>query len=206
MAPRASQDRPKSPRQSLRQAFSTDQVAPRSLEEASSIDFVDRSGSKRAPKDDFGRSWVDFGSPRGSILVILRWLSARVGRLARRRGDVRKTYKNLCKTIGFYRFFACPLLRARRENRPKIVPNALLDRVACQIAFESRFFRARCLKMVPRALSGASLDALERLLGRSWALLGRSWALLGRSWDALGPLLLRSWAALGRSWVRLDRP
>ena len=119
---RASQDRPKSPRQSLRQAFSTDQVAPRSLEEDCSIDFVDRSGSKTLPKCDFGCSWVDFGSPRGSILVILQWLSARVGRLARRRGDMRKTCKNPCKTTGFYSFFTSPLLRARRENRTKIVP------------------------------------------------------------------------------------
>ena len=119
---RAIQDRPKSPRQSLRQAFSTDQVAPRSLEEVSSIDFVDRSGSKRAPKDDFGRSWVDFGSPRGSILVILRWISARMGRLARRRGDLRKTYKNLWFLVkmaspGRYKFFE--KINRKRHSSPK---------------------------------------------------------------------------------------
>ena len=53
-------------------------------------------------------------------------------------------------------------------------------------------FELRSLKTVSRELSGASLGALERLLGRSWALLGRSWTLLGRSWGALG----RSWDAL----------
>ena len=34
------------------------------------------------------------------------------------------------KTSSFYRFFVRSLLRARRENRPKIIPIALLDRVA----------------------------------------------------------------------------
>ena len=140
--PRSTQDRPKSPRQSLRQAFSTDQVAPRSLEEGSSIDLAARSCSKSAPKNDFGRTWVDLGSPRGSILAIFRLLSDRVGRLARTRADMRKTCKNLCKTIGFDSFFTRPLLRARRENQTKIVPNALLDRVARRITFESRFLRA----------------------------------------------------------------
>ena len=131
-----------------------------------------RSGSKSAPKNDFGRTWVDLGSPRGSILAIFRLLSDRVGRLARTRADMRKTCKNLCKTIGFDSFFTRPLLRARRENQTKIVPNALLDRVALQ-------------------------NASERL---SWALLGRSWALLGRSWGALGGsrgALGCSWGALG---------
>ena len=51
---RASQDRPKSPRQSLRQALATDQVDPRALEQASSTDFVDRNGSKIARKSNFG--------------------------------------------------------------------------------------------------------------------------------------------------------
>ena len=46
--------------------------------------------------------------------------------------------------------------------------------------------------MESRGVSGASLGALERLLGRPWTLLGRSWTLLGRSWGALG----RSWDAL----------
>ena len=66
-------------------------------------------------------------------------------------------------------------------------------------------FELRSLKMVPQGLSGASLGALEWLLGRSWALLQRSWALLGRSWGALGALLRRSWGALGRSWALLGR-
>ena len=68
------------------------------------------------------------------------------------------------------------------------------------------FFELGNLKMGPRGLSGASLSALERLLGRSWALLGRSLALLRSSWDLLGALLGRSLAALGRSWALLEPP
>ena len=64
-------------------------------------------------------------------------------------------------------------------------------------------FELRSLRMVPGGLTGASLGALERLLGRSWALLGRSWALLGRSWGALCALLERSWALLGGTWDAL---
>ena len=54
MEPRACQDRPKSPRQSLRQVFSIDQVDQRSLEQVSSTELVARYGSKRVPKSDFG--------------------------------------------------------------------------------------------------------------------------------------------------------
>ena len=86
--------RPKSPRQTLRQAPASDQVDSGSLERASSTDLVDRSGSKRAPKSDLGRCWGDFGSPRGSISVFFRCFSARAFRLARRRRDIRKTYRN----------------------------------------------------------------------------------------------------------------
>ena len=60
--------------------------------------------------------------------------------------------------------------------------------------------------MMPGSLSWACPDALERLLGRFWALLGRSWALLGGSWGALGVLLGRSWALLGGSWALLGAP
>ena len=56
--------------------------------------------------------------------------------------------------------------------------------------------------MESRGVSGASLGALERLLGRSWALLGALGALLGRSWALLGALG-RSWAAPG---TRLEAP
>ena len=115
-------------------------------------------------------------------------------------GDLREddaTSAKPTKTIGFYRFFACPRLRAQRETRPKIVPNALLDRVARLIAFERVFFRtSEPLSSAPRALWGVfgrSWDTLGTLLGRTWALLGRSWALLGRSWALLGC----SWAGLG---------
>ena len=72
--------------------------------------------------------------------------------------------------------------------------------------------------MVLRGPSGASWGALERLLGRSWALLGRawgalgsSWGYLGRSWGAFGTLLGALWrhlerscGALGRFWTFLD--
>ena len=74
--------------------------------------------------------------------------------------------------------------------------------------------------MKSRGVSGASLGALERLLGRSWAVLGALGALLGRSWALLGrserdkkrkkhgflpPLLLlgRFWPCLGASWPHL---
>ena len=46
-----------------RQAFSIDHVDQRSLDEASSTDLGDQRGSKTASKSDFGRSWIDFGSP-----------------------------------------------------------------------------------------------------------------------------------------------
>ena len=59
-------------------------------------------------------------------------------------------------------------------------------------------FELRSLKMVPQGLSGASLGALEWLLGRSWAL-------LGHSWGALGALLGRSWAILGAPGTLLGR-
>ena len=100
-------------------------------------------------------------------------------------------------------FFACPSLRARRENQSKIVSNARLDRVARRIVFKSCSFALRSVKMATRGVSGASLGALERLLGRSWALLGRSWGTLGRSWGALGALLGRSWGAPGPFWEAL---
>ena len=70
---------------------------------------------------------------------------------------------------------------------------------------KAAFVELRSLKMVPRGLSGVSLGALERLLGRSWALLRRSWGALGRSWSALGMVLGRSCGAVGRSWALLGR-
>ena len=58
-------DRLQSPLQSLREAFSSDQVDRRALEQASATDFVARNDSKRAPKNDFARYCVDLGSPMG---------------------------------------------------------------------------------------------------------------------------------------------
>ena len=114
-------------------------------------------------------------------------------------GRTRKRVKTQC----FYTFVACPSLRARRENQSKIIPNARLDRVARRIIFESCFFTLRSFKMESRRVSGASLGALERLLGRSWALLGALGALLGRSWGALGALLGALGRHLGGTWDAL---
>ena len=106
------------------------------------------------------------------------------------------------KTHAFYWFFACPRLRARCENRPKIIPNTLLDRVARWIAFES----PETSKWSPKG----SLGRLWTLLSGSWGALEHSCGALGRSWGALGTVLGRSWGALGalldalgRSWDAL---
>ena len=122
-------------------------------------------------------------------MTIFRLLSARAGRLARRRGELRKTCRNLRKTQGKHTIRVCRRLRARRENRLKIVPKALVDHVALQIATERR--------------SWALLGRSWALLGRSWALLGRSWGALGRSWDALETLLDAPGTLLGRSLTLL---
>ena len=90
----------------------------------------------------------------------------------------------------------------------KIVPNALLERVARQFAFGNLFFRAS----EPRngffgdsqATLGALLGALGALLAALGALLAALGALLGRSCDALGRFFWRSWALLGRSWLVLS--
>jgi len=136
--------------------------------------------------------------------VFFRCFSARAGRLVRRRGDMRKTHKNTVFFTGFSHVRAC-------AHDAKIVPNALLDRVARRIVFESRFFELRSLKIVPRGLSGPSAGALERLLGGFWALLGPLEEVLGCSWGALETLLgalgrhlERSWGALGRFLKFLD--
>ena len=101
-------------------------------------------------------------------------------------------------------------MRAHIENQSKILPNAILDRIAQRLAFKTRFCQHPSIKMVPRGLSSTSLGALGRLLGRSWAAVGALLdalrALLGRFWDALGyscDALGRSSDALGRSWHAL---
>ena len=87
-------------------------------------------------------------------------------------------------------------MRTCFEIRPKIAPNALLDRLARQIAFERQSFRTSKPQNGPRGCPGAPCEAswgdsgaLLGALGRSWALLGRSWGALGRSWTALRPPL-----------------
>ena len=56
--------------------------------------------------------------------------------------EERVIYEKPKKTTGFYRFFACSLLRARIENRRKILSNGLFERVAQQIALGTLFLRA----------------------------------------------------------------
>ena len=85
---------------------------------------------------------------------------------------------------------ACPYLRALFKNHPKILPNALVEQVARQIAFERVFFQA------PSSQNG-SRGTLVMTLGPSSALLGRSWASLGALLGALAALWGPSWGALG---------
>ena len=65
------------------------------------------------------------------------------------------TYEKPTKTYAFTRFFPCSLLRARHEDRPKILASALFRRVARRIALRTHFFLAyRCqngLRELPRA-------------------------------------------------------
>ena len=165
-APRASQERPRAPQEHPRAPQEPLKSVQRRPRQPSGHHF-EASGSKKAAfEGDLSRDSVEKRVGNDFRSIFASCAQAR-------------TCEQHIKTVGFYWFFACPRLRARRENRPKIVPNALLDRVARRIAFESRFFELRSLKMVPRGLSGASLGALERLLGRSWALLGGTWAALG---------------------------
>ena len=56
-----------------------------------------------------------------------------------------------------------------------------------------------CALRVHWGCFGPLLGRAWALLGRSWALLGRSWRLLGHSWDALEPLLGPSWAYLAKN-------
>ena len=137
----------------------------------SSSDLADRSGSKSASKSDFGRSWVDFGTPGGTIFTIFRRSFAPAGRFVRRCAYLRKTQKN----VGFYMFFARSLLRARFDNGQKNLPNRLLQRVAQRLTLGTRFFPACKRQNGPRGLPGAPWRGV----------LGLSWALLARSWDAL---------------------
>ena len=144
--------------------------APRRLERANiasgsafrrSNELLERS------KDDLGSIFVDLSSildpqrvDSGGFSTPFRCFRTRAGELARRRGDLWKTCQNHTKTLGFYMFSTCQRLRARCEHRPKIVPNALLDRVAQRIIFERRFFRA------PKPQNGA-LRTLRGVSGRS---------------------------------------
>ena len=69
-----------------------------------------------------------------------------------------------------------------------MVPKAIRERVARQIAGEKHFFRVRMPPNGPRELSRAPREAVWALLGSSGGLLAHSWALLRDSWRALGPL------------------
>ena len=56
------------------------------------------------------------------------------------RSKKRRRMKKPVKNKGFYRFFSCPLLRARFENQQKIDPKTLRKGVSRQILCETRFF------------------------------------------------------------------
>ena len=195
---RARQDRSKSPRQSLRQALATEQVDPRSLEEAFSTDLGAEGRSKKAPKSDLGRSWLDFGLRKGLLLVLLRDFFARVARLARRRADLCKTPKNLWF---FHVFRASAFARTSRQLKKITSEN---DSSASRATYRLRkilFSTLEPSKWSPRALWGA----LGGLLGPTWALLGDSWGAPGALLGALGALLGRSWALLGALGALLGR-
>ena len=117
------------------------------------------------------------------------------------------TYEKPRKTIGFYRFFAFPRLRARFENPQKTASNALFERVTPQVALERRFLRSserqnglRGLSRTPWeaswGFSGTLLAANLTPLARPWALLGSFGAALGRSWLALGDASSRKFSKL----------
>ena len=122
------------------------------------------------------------------------------------------TYEKPHKTLCFYRFFTCSLLRAPFENLQKKHPNGLFERVVQQIALGTLFFELISVKMIPEGSPerserrlGTLLGALGALLGRSWGALGRSWALWRRSGGALGALLDALGTLLGRSWAKIRK-
>ena len=117
------------------------------------------------------------------------------------------TYEKPVKTNGFYRFFSCPLLRARFENQLKInrrrFANASRDRSFAKGAS----FDVGGRKMAPKSPQGrlgrppgADFGALRGFLGALrgtlGALLERSGVLWDRSCGGLGALMGRSWALL----------
>ena len=99
------------------------------------IDSVSASERPRASQDRFrehvetsrasqDRLWaailVDVGLRKESILVILRYFFARVGRLARRRADLSKTSKNI---LFFHVFHTSSLARASRKSKKNASEN-----------------------------------------------------------------------------------
>ena len=125
---------------------------------------VIRTSFSNVPRTILVRFWsilARFWILRGSFLVASRrFFDAFALALANsleEEATSGKSLKKHRKTIGFYMFSTCPRLRARCEYLPKIFPNALLDRVARRITFESRFFRApKPQNAAPRALWGVS--------------------------------------------------
>ena len=179
------QERSKRP---LRSTFST-QVARKGLRKA----ILDALGSILGPPE--GRFWRFFGG------FPLEWADS-----LEAEATFEKPAKTKVKHMVFTRFSH---VRPCAHNA-KIYRKSLRTRFSTESRDRSplkvAFFELRRLKMMPGSLSWACPDALERLLGRFWALLGRSWALLGGSWGALGVLLGRSWALLGGSWALLGAP
>ena len=83
------------------------------------------------PSNDFWRSWVDFLLPEGQSLAICWCFSALAGRLARRRGDARKTSKNVVRSLRNQGFAFTRMLKKLMENpsRRASRPRRATDRV-----------------------------------------------------------------------------
>ena len=115
-----------------------------------------RTSFSNAPRTILARFWsilARFWTLRGSFLVASRrFFDAFALELANSLEEEATSAKPV-KINRLHMFFACPRLRARCENRPKIVPNPLLDRVV----FQTLFFRASTtLSGDPRAVWGVS--------------------------------------------------
>ena len=107
--------------------------APVETPRASQDRFWKPFGTRRTTQE---RSWaailVDLGGPEGRFWKLLDAFSLERALSL----EEATTCEKPAKTYGFYRFFSCPLLRARFEIRRK----SIRKRVARQIVCETRFF------------------------------------------------------------------
>ena len=170
--------RPKSPRLALRLAASTDQVAPTSLEDASSTAQGDQNGSRRAIFVDFGTIW---GPPRGrfwcfSDALSLEWVDSFAegsNLISTRYGRVEM------------QFTTCAHKREIDKNRSR---ERFLRESRDRSPAKDTFFEFGGLNMVLQSSPGRLGSPPGAHLGDLGALLGACWGALGRSWGALGSL------------------